>query len=152
MVRAQDKYSKRRIDDPNDWVRHELVYALQRKLPIIPLLVMNAELPEREGLPTALQPLTNYQAFVFRENDWETDLGRLLTRLEDFGFTRTTPQVQYPVPSKRVDKLTDEELKKVKRRLANWKVVTNRLAPGGEKKTELMRRINSPLLKMQFTL
>jgi pterin-4a-carbinolamine dehydratase len=138
-LRAQDKYSKRRIDDPDDWVRNEILYALQHKIPIIPLLVMNAELPDRQGLPTPLRPLTDYQVFAFREDASETDLGELLTRIEDFGFKRTTPQVQYPVPSKRVDRLTEKELAKVISRLSNWKVVSNRVSPNGKKKTELMR-------------
>src|SRR5438477_7717654 len=37
-LKAQDKYNRRRIDDPCDWVRKEIMYALQNKLPIIPLL------------------------------------------------------------------------------------------------------------------
>jgi pterin-4a-carbinolamine dehydratase len=138
-LRALDKYSKRRIDDPNDWVRNELLYAIQHNIPIIPLLVLNAELPDREGLPQPLRSLNDSQAFVFREEEWEADLGRLFTRLEDFGFKRMAPQVRYPVPSKRADKLTDKELVKVLKRLSQWKLVTNRLSPRGEKKTELMR-------------
>jgi len=138
-LRAQDKYSKRRIDDPNDWVRKELTYGLQHQIPIIPLLVLNAELPDSEGLPLPLKSLTDYKAFVLREEEWETDLGNLLTRLEDFGFKRTTPKIRYPVPSKRVDKLTDSELIKVMRRLSHWNKATNRLSPEGKKKTELMR-------------
>jgi pterin-4a-carbinolamine dehydratase len=140
-LRAHDKFHKRRIDDTNDWVRNEILYALQHKIPIIPLLVMNAELPDPEALPTPLRALRDYQVFVFRENEHETDLGNLLSRVEDFGFKRSTPQVQYPnpAPSKRDDKLTDQELKKVIGRLSNWKVVTNRISPAGKRKTELMR-------------
>ncbi len=138
-LRAQDKFSKRRIDDPNDWVHSEIAYALQRKIPIIPLLVLNAELPAPEGLPPPLRSLLDHQSFVFRDEEWENDLERLLKRLEDFGLKRSTPQVQYPVPSKRADKLTDEELMRVLRRLSNWKLATNRTSPTGKKKTELMR-------------
>jgi pterin-4a-carbinolamine dehydratase len=138
-LRAQDKYWQRRIDDPDDWVRNELVHAIRHKIPIIPLLSMNAELPDREALPQPLRTLNDYQVFVLREDQWETDLGCLLTRLEDFGFKRATPQVQYPEPSKRVNKLTEQDLVKVLRRLSKWELATNRVSPNGKKKTELMR-------------
>ncbi|HYK20772.1 MAG TPA: 4a-hydroxytetrahydrobiopterin dehydratase [Pyrinomonadaceae bacterium] len=136
---AQDKHYKRRIDDPNDWVRKELEYGIKHKIPIIPLLVMDALLPDREALPPSLKSLNDYQTFAFRENEWKTDLGQLLTRLEHFGFRRTRPQVRYPVPSKQAEKLTDEELAKVTKRLSNWKLVTDRLTPEGDRKTELRR-------------
>jgi pterin-4a-carbinolamine dehydratase len=100
---------------------------------------MNAELPDREALPQPLRTLNDYQVFVLREDQWETDLGCLLTRLEDFGFKRATPQVQYPEPSKRVNKLTEQDLVKVLRRLSKWELATNRVSPNGKKKTELMR-------------
>jgi len=138
-LKAQDKFWKRRIDDPDDWVRNELIYALRHQIPIIPLLVLNAELPDSDGLPAPLKSLTDYKAFVFRDDEWETDLGNLLTRLEDFGLKRKTPQIRYPQPTKRVDELTDAELIKVLKRLSDWEKVTNRISPEGKKKTELMR-------------
>lgn len=47
----------RRIDDPNDFVRLEIEYALGRKIPIIPLLVNNRSMPAPQELPEALSPL-----------------------------------------------------------------------------------------------
>ncbi|NJN21754.1 MAG: toll/interleukin-1 receptor domain-containing protein [Leptolyngbya sp. RL_3_1] len=39
-------YGQRRLDDENDWVRKEIVHALESEKPIIPLLVAGAdELP-----------------------------------------------------------------------------------------------------------
>jgi hypothetical protein len=47
----------RRIDDPTDFVRLEIGYALERKLPIIPVLVSNTEMPQSEELPKDIEAL-----------------------------------------------------------------------------------------------
>jgi hypothetical protein len=41
----------RRIDDPNDFVRLEVAGALERGIPVIPVLVNNAKMPKAENLP-----------------------------------------------------------------------------------------------------
>ena len=46
---------KRRIDDPNDFVRLEISHALERDIPIIPVLVNNSPLPKPESLPEGLR-------------------------------------------------------------------------------------------------
>jgi hypothetical protein len=47
----------RRIDDPTDFVRLELAYALQRNLPIIPVLISNTRMPKAEELPKDIEGL-----------------------------------------------------------------------------------------------
>ena len=47
----------RRIDDPADFVRLEIAYALEHKLPIIPILVSNTQMPRSEELPQDIQAL-----------------------------------------------------------------------------------------------
>src|SRR5215210_2201470 len=61
-LRSHDEFSRRRLDNPKDWVRKEIMYALENKLKIIPLLVSNAELPGAEGLPKPMRSLLNHQA------------------------------------------------------------------------------------------
>jgi hypothetical protein len=51
------KHRARRIDDPADFVRLEIAYALERKLPIIPILVSNTQMPRSEELPQDIQAL-----------------------------------------------------------------------------------------------
>src|SRR5437899_340150 len=51
------KHRGRRIDDPSDFVRLEIAYALERKLPIIPILVSNTQMPRSEELPTDIEAL-----------------------------------------------------------------------------------------------
>ena len=57
---------KRRLDDPGDFVRIEVESALQRNIPVIPVLVGNASMPPAADLPESLRPL------VFRN---ATDVG-----------------------------------------------------------------------------
>jgi len=51
------KHRGRRIDDPSDFVRLEIAYALERKLPIIPILVSNTQMPRSEELPQDIEAL-----------------------------------------------------------------------------------------------
>jgi TonB family protein len=45
------RQKKRRIDDPSDFVRLEIAYALESKIPIIPVLLGNTVMPKVEKLP-----------------------------------------------------------------------------------------------------
>jgi hypothetical protein len=49
----------RRLDDPADWVRVEISEALNRRVPIVPVLVRGAVLPQAEQLPDDLAPLAH---------------------------------------------------------------------------------------------
>jgi hypothetical protein len=49
--------SKRRIDDPTDFVRLEVASALENGIPIIPVLVDNTPMPEAKSLPAELEGL-----------------------------------------------------------------------------------------------
>lgn len=52
-----DADATRRIDDPNDFVRLEIAHALERDIPIIPVLVNNSPLPKAEALPEEIRAL-----------------------------------------------------------------------------------------------
>src|SRR5437764_7298748 len=49
--------ASRRIDNPADFVRLEIAYALQRGIPVIPVLVNNAPMPPPEKLPREIEGL-----------------------------------------------------------------------------------------------
>lgn len=49
--------SSRRIDDPADFVRLEIKYALEQGVPIIPLLIDNTLMPKPEKLPPDIEGL-----------------------------------------------------------------------------------------------
>jgi hypothetical protein len=53
---------RRRLDDPNDWVRVELETALQLGIPILPILMEGAAMPSPDELPDKLKELAFKQA------------------------------------------------------------------------------------------
>jgi TM2 domain-containing membrane protein YozV len=83
-VDAADKQGRRRLDDPNDWVRIEIETALRSKMPVIPILVSRANLPKESELPESLRALVSRQATEVRPGrDFKSDMENLFTRLNE---------------------------------------------------------------------
>jgi hypothetical protein len=70
-----------RLDDPRDWVRIEILSALNRNILVIPILVDGATMPSETDLPDELRPLAMYQALVLTEAGWRSELTRLVRRI-----------------------------------------------------------------------
>lgn len=75
---SADGSGRRRIDDPEDILRREIVHALQRNVLVVPVLVGGATVPSMEDLPPELKPLGRRQALTISELDFEHDLERLM--------------------------------------------------------------------------
>ncbi len=73
-----DVNERRRIDDPDDFVRLEIQAALTRNVLIIPILVNGAKMPRAEELPAGLAGLARRQALELGPNRFEYDTNRLL--------------------------------------------------------------------------
>jgi hypothetical protein len=74
---------KRRIDDPRDHVRLELELALNRNIPVIPVLVRNATIPAEEALPSSLRSLAYRNGIQVRPDpDFHADVDRLIKGIE----------------------------------------------------------------------
>src|SRR5260370_35029069 len=58
-----DEHGMRRLDNPNDLLRREIVTVLARGIPVIPVLVHKPSLPKWEALPADLRSLLEHQAF-----------------------------------------------------------------------------------------
>lgn len=72
---------RRRIDDPDDWVRKEIAEALRLGKVVIPLLPRDVRLPEEGALPPDIGALTRRQ---YRRLDYRTaeqDIASLITEL-----------------------------------------------------------------------
>ena len=81
-VEVEDDKGRRRIDDPNDFVRIEIESALKRNILVVPLLVSGAGMPYTEDLPESLQPLTRRNGIQVRPDpDFHNDMTRLIKRL-----------------------------------------------------------------------
>ena len=72
----------RRLDDPTDWVGAETVAALQRGVPVIPVLVDGALMPAPAELPETLAPLARRQAMSIRHESFSSDVSRLIEAIE----------------------------------------------------------------------
>jgi hypothetical protein len=81
-VDVEDDKGRRRIADPNDFVRIEIESALKRNILVVPLLVGGAGMPSVEDLPESLQPLTRRNGIEIRPDpDFHNDMTRLIKRL-----------------------------------------------------------------------
>jgi hypothetical protein len=73
----------RRLDEPRDFVRVEIEAALQREIPLIPLLVQGATVPSENDLPSSLQDLSYRNAISIRPDpDFHYDVDRLIKGIE----------------------------------------------------------------------
>ena len=73
---------KSRLDDPRDFVRIEIESALKRQIPVIPVLVRGATIPDPERLPSSLQELSDRNGIVVRHDpDFHRDMDRLIEHL-----------------------------------------------------------------------
>ncbi len=74
---------RRRLDDPRDHLRIEVESALQRNIPVIPVLVQGAVLPAEEDLPETIRPLVYRNAQPIRPDpDFASDIERLIRGIE----------------------------------------------------------------------
>ena len=75
----------RRIDDPNDYVRLEIAAALRRGIPVVPILVSNADPPAPLDLPEPIRDLAFRQSIPVRPDpDFHTDITRLCTKIAEY--------------------------------------------------------------------
>ena len=79
---VKDDQGQRRLDDAGDWVVAETVAALQRDVPVIPVLVDGAVMPGRSELPPELAPLASRQAVTIRHESFSSDVSRLIAAIE----------------------------------------------------------------------
>lgn len=77
-----DKQARRRLDDPNDFIRAEISAALKRDVRVVPVLVEGAEMPPTDALPEELKRLTRRQAVEVRDSRWDADVEALIAALE----------------------------------------------------------------------
>jgi formylglycine-generating enzyme required for sulfatase activity len=78
-----DRYGRRRLDQEGDWVRLEITAALNSNVPVFPVLIGRASMPEAAALPEALQSLVESHAVEIEHRSFHADVDRLLTALDD---------------------------------------------------------------------
>jgi hypothetical protein len=73
---------QRRLDDPNDLVRAEIATALERKVPVIPVLINGTVPPAEQMLPGPLRPLARRDAHEISDERWTYDVDRLIQAMQ----------------------------------------------------------------------
>jgi hypothetical protein len=74
---------RRRLDEPDDWVRHEIATALRRGCRVVPVLLDGTSLPKAEQLPPDIAGLAGCLARRIRHDQVEQDVPRLVEELID---------------------------------------------------------------------
>jgi TIR domain len=72
---------RRRLDNPEDFVRAEIEAALARNVLVVPILVAGARMPDAD-LPPSLAKLVRRQALELSPSRFDSDLSRLLRVLD----------------------------------------------------------------------
>jgi hypothetical protein len=78
-----------RLGDPGDFVSLEITSALQRDIPVIPVLVEGTRMPLEAELPQALTPLCRRQALELTNAMFHEDAQRLIEVLDRFCGVQT---------------------------------------------------------------
>lgn len=79
---TKDPEGRRRLDDPNDFVRIELASALRRDIPVVPVLVRGAKMPHGEQLSEDLRELAFRNAVELTHARWKSDVQVLIQALQ----------------------------------------------------------------------
>jgi WD40 repeat protein len=77
-VGITDDQGRRRLDDPDDFVRLEIETALAHEVRVIPILVGGARMPRLDEVPPSLAKLVYLQALEVSPSRFESDTNRLL--------------------------------------------------------------------------
>jgi TIR domain len=78
-----DNKGRRRVDNPDDWVRIEIETALQRDIRVVPVLVDGAVLPKADDLPSSLRPLVRRQALELSHASFRSEVTRLIAAVDE---------------------------------------------------------------------
>ena len=102
-LRGKGRKEKSKLEDPGDFVRIEIESALKRQIPVIPVLVGGAKIPEAQRLPTSIQDVSYRNGIVVRPDpDFHKDMDRLIAHLKQPVPRLSEPQTEPAVQSKPV--------------------------------------------------
>jgi flagellar biosynthesis GTPase FlhF len=79
---ATDEAGRRRLDNPEDFVRIEIATALAQEKRVIPVLIDGVPMPRSEDVPEILRPLVRRQATCLSHDRFKADSDRLIRALK----------------------------------------------------------------------
>jgi hypothetical protein len=99
---ARDDTGKRRLDNPDDFVRIEIGTALERGVPVIPILFEGTRIPKADQLPDKLRELALRNGLDVRHASFPQDMERLIRALKGIqspqGLASTIPRLCIATP------------------------------------------------------
>lgn len=98
-LNAKDASGKRRLEDENDFVRIEIAQALQRGIPVIPILLDGTSVPSSEQLPADMKSLSRRNGLDVRHASFHADMDKLVRSLQDERSDRIPAPVAPPPTS-----------------------------------------------------
>lgn len=78
MTCLDEQTNRPRIENQNDMVRKEVAKALERGIPVVPVLIDDARLPQRDRLPDELQELNDWQGVEIRLKTFSSNVRDLV--------------------------------------------------------------------------
>jgi hypothetical protein len=77
-----DDQGRRRLDDPDDFVRLEIELALAARVAVVPVLVEGATMPAAAELPPSIAAFARCQAVELSDKRWRFDVDTLIESLQ----------------------------------------------------------------------
>jgi pterin-4a-carbinolamine dehydratase len=137
-LEARDQFSRRRIDQPDDWVRQEI--ELAQNSTVIPIAFGGAQIPPRQALPESIAYLAEKQGVKVRDEALDFDLQPVLLEIErhlpnlrtrdSYGDSEPGNLLPYPRPPLLIKPapMSEEDVTlAVREVLQDWKVVEGML-------------------------
>ena len=81
---ARDEDGTRRLNNPNDFVRIEVATALQRDIPVIPILLDGTRVPKADELPEDLRELPLRNGLGVHHASFHADMTKLIRELKEY--------------------------------------------------------------------
>ena len=104
-LESKNASGQRRLDDESDFVRLEIASALQRDIPVVPVLVRGARMPSADQLPADLRELAYRNAVELTHARWKSDVRVLIQALRPYMGgsgqelpVQTVPSSSVPLP------------------------------------------------------
>ena len=102
-LNSPDKKGDRRLDNPDDLVRIEIATALERDIPVIPVLLDGARIPTGDELSEDLKALSRRNGLDVRHASFHRDMSKLVQSLKnllgDAGQLFSPIPVSAPAPA-----------------------------------------------------
>ena len=83
-LESKNASGQRRLEDETDFVRLEIASALQRDIPVVPVLVRGARMPSADQLPADLRELAYRNAVELTHARWKSDVRVLIQALRPY--------------------------------------------------------------------